>query len=121
MSTMTIGKKLVELCKKGKNIEAIDTLYSKEIVSIEPMAMNGPTETKGIEAVREKNKLFIKNHEIHSSEILGPFSHGDRIAVFSKFDVTSKEREERFDMEEIAVYTIKNDKIVKEEFFYCNE
>ncbi len=38
LSAMEIGKALVPLCKQGKNQEAINTLYSPEIVSVEAMA-----------------------------------------------------------------------------------
>jgi len=34
MTTMEIGKELVVLCKQGKNQDAIDRLYSPEIVSV---------------------------------------------------------------------------------------
>ena len=50
------GKRLVELCKQGKNLEAIDSLYSDNVVSIEPMAMDPmPARSEGIEAIRNKN------------------------------------------------------------------
>ena len=35
MSAKQIGQKLVDYCKKGKNLEAIEKLYSKDVVSIE--------------------------------------------------------------------------------------
>ena len=34
-TTLEIGKKLVSLCKQGHWLEAVDTLYSPDIVSIE--------------------------------------------------------------------------------------
>ncbi len=39
--TFDIGKSLVEFCRQGKGIEAINTLYSADIVSVE--AMGGPS------------------------------------------------------------------------------
>jgi hypothetical protein len=35
MTTDEIGHKLVALCQQGKNLEAIDTLYSKDAESVE--------------------------------------------------------------------------------------
>ncbi len=56
MSAMEIGKELVALCKQGKNQEAIDKLYSQDIVSVEAMAMPNMEQTqKGIEAIKGKN------------------------------------------------------------------
>src|SRR5207249_2798079 len=34
-STLDVGRRLVELCREGKFLEAINTLYSPDIVSIE--------------------------------------------------------------------------------------
>ena len=36
MEIKEIAKKLVDLCRKGKNAEAKSLFYSKDIVSIEP-------------------------------------------------------------------------------------
>lgn len=122
MTPQELGKKLVAFCKQGKNIEAIETLYSPEIVSLEALAMPGmQKEMHGVEAIKGKNKWWLENHEIHSSQIEGPFPHGDRIAVFYKYDLTSKMTKKRFMMEEVALYTVKSDKIVREEFFYSPE
>jgi len=119
MSTMEVGKKLVELCRQGKAAEAIEALFSKDVVSVEPMAMPGmPAEMKGIQAVMGKNKWWGDNHTIHSAEVNGPFPHGDRFAVFFKFDATNKPSGQRMKMEEAALYTVKDGKIVREEFFY---
>jgi hypothetical protein len=121
-SSMDIGKKLVELCKAGKGMEAIETLYSPKIVSIEPQGSEQmPARMEGIAAVKGKNEWWYKNHQIHSAEANGPWPHGDRFAVQFKYEVTPKAGPmsgKRFTMEEIALYTVKGDKIVQEEFFY---
>ena len=53
MTTLEVANKLVELCRAGKNLECIDALYSKDIVSVEPMAMPPmPAEMRGIAAVK---------------------------------------------------------------------
>jgi hypothetical protein len=119
MSTMEVGKKLVSLCKEGKNLEAIEALYSPEVVSIEAASMPGmPAEMKGLPAIREKNQWWFDNHTVHSGETDGPFPNGDHFCVRFKYDITNKKSNERFQMEEIALYTVKDDKIVREEYFY---
>ena len=35
MNTLEIGQKMVELCREGKNDEAVNTLFSADIVSVE--------------------------------------------------------------------------------------
>ncbi len=119
MSAMEIGTKMVALCREGKYEESVSTLYGDDIESVEAVAMEGMDQVmKGIEAVRGKNKWWIENHEVHSQEIDGPWPHGDRFAVRFKFDVTNKPSGQRMQMDEIGVYTVSGDRIVKEEFFY---
>lgn len=122
MDTKEIGKSLVELCQQKKNMDAIDRLYSPDIVSVEAQAAPGmPAEMQGIEAIRGKNKWWIENHEVHSAEAKGPFVNGDRFSVVYNFDVTptaGPETGNRMAMEEVAVYTVKDGKIVREEFMY---
>ena len=119
MSTMEVGQKLVDLCSQGKNMEALETLYSANIVSVEACAMPGMEQTqKGIEAIKGKNKWWYENHEVHDGQVVGPFPHGDRFAVLFKYEVTPKQTGQRMTMEEVGLYTVENDKIVKEEFFY---
>lgn len=119
MSAMEIGKELVTLCKQGKNQEAIDKLYSPNIVSVEAMAMPNMDQTqKGIEAIKGKNTWWVENHEVHDGEVNGPYPNGDQFIVQFKFDVTPKHTGKRMTMDEMGLYTVEKGKITKEEFFY---
>jgi len=118
MDTKTVGERLVELCREGKNLDAIDTLYSPEIVSVEPRGNEMmPAEMKGIDAIRGKNTWWIENHEVHSSAAEGPMVNGDRFTVIYDFEVTPKNGE-RMHMKEVALYTVNGGKVVREEFYY---
>jgi len=118
--TMKIGQKLVDLCSLGKNLEAIDTLYSQDIVSIEAMSMpDMPARMEGIDAIRGKNSWWLENHEVHSGEIKGPFPQGDdRFLCYFSFDVTNTPSGKRMQMDEVCIYTVKDGKIAQEEFCY---
>lgn len=120
--TLEVGKKLVELCRQGKHMECLDTLYSPEIVSIEAGAPpGGSAQSNGIEAVKGKAAWWEANHEVHKAEAEGPYPHGDRFIVHFKYDVTAKAGPmagKRFVMDEAALYTVKDGKISHEEFFY---
>jgi ketosteroid isomerase-like protein len=119
MTTLEVGKKLVALCREGKATEAMQTLYDPNIRSVEAVAMGGgPRETTGVAACLEKGKHWQAAHEIHSAKAEGPFPNGDRFAVFFSYDITQKATGKRLVMEEVAVYTVKNGKVVAEEFFY---
>jgi ketosteroid isomerase-like protein len=121
-STLAVGKKLVELCEKGKNLEAIQTLYAQNVVCIEAMSMPGmPTRYEGLDAVVKKSKEFSANTTIHSSSVEGPWPHGDRFIVTFSIDMTAKAGPmagQRMQMKEAALFTVKNGKITQEEFFY---
>ena len=119
---LSVGKKLVELCKEGKFMAAIDACYGEHTVSVEPFAPPGKSpQCEGMKAIKEKAEWWEQNHEVHSSEVFGPFPHGDRFIVRFKIDVTAKAGPmagQRFMMDEAALYTVKDGKIVHEEFFY---
>ncbi len=91
-TTLEVGEKLVALCREGQNLQAIETLYSDDICSVEAMAGEGfPQVMQGKQVVIGKGKWWSENHEVHSASVKGPFPHGDdRFAVIFNFDVTSK-------------------------------
>lgn len=122
MSTLETGNKLVEFCKQNKNMEAIDSLYSQDIVSLEPRSTaEAPAEVHGLEAIRGKNQWWIDNQKINSSSIEGPFVNGDRFSVNFKYNVTGKKDGKSMDMKEIGLYTVRDDKIIREEFYQMSE
>ena len=119
MNTMEIGKKLVALCSQGKNMEALDTLFADDVVSVEAVAMPGmQQEAQGLAAVKGKGEWWLANHEIHSASVTGPWPHGDRFVVGFQYDVTNKPSGKRMKMDEVGLYSVRNGKIVREEFFY---
>jgi hypothetical protein len=121
MNANEVGKRLVALLKEHKNNEAINELYSNDIVSVEGGGPPGMDRTaRGIDAIRAKGAWWQSNHVVHSGEVFGPFPHGeDKFAVRMVYDITAKHMgDKRFTMEEIAVFQVAGDKIVREEFFY---
>ena len=120
--SMKVGKELADLCREGKAREAIDRLYSPDIVSIEAEAAGPmPKRMEGLAAIRGKAEWWEKNHETHSAEVEGPWPHGDRFIVRFKFDVTAKTGPmagKRMKLDETALYTVNHGKVVQEEFFY---
>jgi len=119
MTTQEVADSLVKLCSAGKFQEAVEALYSPDIVSMEAGAPpGGSREAKGIEAVRAKGEWWVANHEVHSSHVGGPLVAGSHFAVNFKLDVTFKPQDKRFTLEEVAVYKVAGGKIVYEEFFY---
>jgi SnoaL-like protein len=120
MNAFEVGKKLVELCKQGKNHEAMETLYSPDIVTVEAMDMpNMPREMRGLQAVLAKSKWWEENNIVHSAEVEGPWPNGNQFIVRFKYDITSKPQgNKRVQMDEMGLYTVENGKVVREQFFY---
>jgi ketosteroid isomerase-like protein len=120
MNAEQIGTQLVALCREGKNLECINTLLSPDVVSVEAAAPPGGERTsRGLDAIRAKHHWWSDNHTIHKAEVFGPYPHGDdRFAVRFVYDITNKPSGKRLTMDEVALYTVANDKVTKEEFFY---
>jgi ketosteroid isomerase-like protein len=119
MTTLEVGKRLVELCREGKNDVAIKELYSPDIVSVEAEAPPGMSaETRGMQGVVAKGTWWAENHTVHSAKAEGPFPHGDRFIVRFTYDITIKRANQRVTMDEAALFTVADGKIVREEFFY---
>ncbi|MGA2597801.1 MAG: nuclear transport factor 2 family protein [Bryobacteraceae bacterium] len=119
MTTQEVADSLVKLCSAGKFQEAVESLYSNDIVSMEAGAPPGESrEAKGIEAVKAKGEWWVANHEVHSASVGGPLVAGSHFAVTFKLDVTFKPQDKRFTMEEVGLYKVVDGKIVYEEFFY---
>jgi hypothetical protein len=117
MSTEEIAKKVVELVRQHAWYEALDTLYDDNIVSVEAFSMSGGSpETRGKEAVRGKIDWWVNATDVHSFAANGPFVAHDRFVVEYDADVTDKNSKQRRKLSEVGIYTVKDGKIIREEF-----
>jgi ketosteroid isomerase-like protein len=120
MSTDTVAHRLVELCRAGEFAKALDELYAEDAVSIEMDGMQSGSlgNAKGLDAIRQKGKAFDATLErVHSVTVGEPSVAGRFFSVSMGFDATYKDGSRR-DMNEICVYEVRDDKIVREQFFY---
>ena len=121
MTTQEVASRYMELEKQGKWMEIQDELYSTDIVSKEPehaAGMGMPTIATGIDAIKAKAKTFNEGiAEMHGGYCTDPVVGGDFFSVGMGMDVTMKSGD-RMKMDEIAVFGVKEGKIVSEEFFY---
>jgi ketosteroid isomerase-like protein len=116
MQTMEVAQALVNLCREGRNLEAIETLYADDITStevMEPMRV-----VQGRDGVIGKANWWEGAHEVHGGNVEGPWPNGDQFIVRFQFDITHKESGKRMQMDEVALYTVRDGKIVDEKFFY---
>ena len=114
-----IGEALVAHCRAGTEAEGLATLYAEDAVSVEAMDMGRGREARGLEAIRAKHAWWNEAMEMHEGVVDGPFPHGpDRFGVIFTADATDRKTGERHAMKEIAIYTVRDGRIVREEFFY---
>ena len=120
MTTQEVANQLVKLCREGRNFQAIDSLYSKEITSTEAFGTDStPRTMKGIPAIREKNQWWANAHDVLQHEIKGPFFNGpDEFTAYATVDVIFKETGQKMNFEEICWYKVKDGKILEEKLFY---
>ena len=116
MNTEEVANKVMELTRKQAWYDALD-LYDDNVVSVEAYGMGGGSpETRGKEGVRGKVDWWVNAMEVHSFDAQGPFVAHDRFVVQFDADVSDKKTKERRQMSEVGVYTVKDGKIVREEF-----
>jgi len=118
MNAQEVANRLVQLCREGKDIDAINELYDDHIVSIEPEGSPMAGKTIGKEAVLESTYRWHSSVEqLHSAYVSNALATGNFFACTMNYDVTFKERG-RTTMDELCVYEVKDGRIVTSQFFY---
>jgi hypothetical protein len=118
MTTQEIANRLSELFKENKWMEAQEELFSEDAESIEPPHAQGLQTVRGLDAIKKKGEDFNNMiEEVHGGYAGEPIVAGNHIALAMGIDCTYKGMG-RQKMDEIAVYEVKDGKIVKEQFFY---
>ena len=118
MTTQDVANRFHELAQSGQWDLIQSELFADNAVSIEPANSPGLQTVEGIDAIRQKGKKFEEmTEEVHGGYSNKPQVAGTHFSVVMGMDVTMK-GQGRMKMDEIAVYEVKNGKIVKEQFFY---
>lgn len=118
MTTQEIANRFHVLAQQGEWNKIYEELYSKEAESIEPPTTVGLKSVKGMDQIHQKAKDWEAGIEqVHGGHTSPPQVAGNFFTCTMGFDATFKGRG-RQQMEEVALYEVKNGKIVKEQFFY---
>jgi hypothetical protein len=120
VSLRSVAQKFVEMCRQGKNFDVMRTMYAPNIVSVE----GDGQETAGQGAVIKKSEDWVADKTFHGETVAGPFYNGanpDQFVVYFTLDVTLKATGERITRDEVGVYTVRDDLITREQFFYDGE
>ncbi len=117
MTTQQVANRLVEFCRIGQIVEAMQELYADNIVSTEPA--HAPVKSaSGKKAVAEKGAQFAGMIEQrHGGSFGDPIVAGRYFSTVMILDATFK-GQGRQTLEEVCVYEVKDGKIVSERFFF---
>jgi ketosteroid isomerase-like protein len=120
MTTQEVVNRYAQLAKENKWDAIQEELYADDAVSIEPPG--GPAEglqnADGLDAIKKKGEMWNQMiEEMHGGYCSEPVVGGNHFSVAMGMDVTMKGGQ-RMQMDEIAVYEVKDGKIVKEQFFF---
>lgn len=120
MELMELGRELVRRCNAGEEEALWAEHYADDIESVEGSGSEEmPAVQKGMDALKAKSAWWYDNHEVHEARAEGPYvgARPDQFAVRFVIDVTPKGGE-RMQMDEVALYTVRDGKVVREEFLY---
>jgi hypothetical protein len=120
MSVRTIAQKYMELCEQGKHFEFMRAFYGPQMVSVE----GDGREFVDKDQVIRKSEVFQDANTIHSQDLRGPFFCGDadagsgKFGVYAAIEFSPKAGGKRVRHEEVGLYTVKDETVTREEFFY---
>lgn len=120
MTTQDVANRFNELAQTGQWDKVQQELYADNAVSIEPphAGAMGMGDAEGMDAIKKKGETFgAMVEEMHGGYTTPPVVGGNFFSVAMGMDCTMKGAG-RLKMDEIAVYEVKDGKIVKEQFFF---
>lgn len=113
-----VGAGVVEMLKAGvPEREIWAKWFSPKLVSIETMPTGGMA-WHGLKAVRAKGEAWMQENAVHGVEVEGPYAGATGFAVRYTMTIEHKPTGNTVTMSEVGVYTVKNGKVVVEEFMY---
>jgi len=110
-----VGAQFVQMfnASPGNHTAIWDALFHKKFTSTE-----GGMRWEGRKAVEAKQADFDSKHELHSCVCEGPYVGTTEFGVKFIADMTVRADGSRTQMSELAVYDVKNGKVVGEQFLY---
>lgn len=112
-----IGAVVVEAFNEHRpDMELWDQFWADDVESIEGMGVS--LAWHGRDAMQAKGENWIAEHTVHSASAEGPYVGATGFSIRFRMDVEEKSTGDRVLMEEVGVYTVKNGKVVREEFMY---
>ena len=118
MTTQQVATRFYELAQQGNWQKIQEELFSPEARSIEPKDAEGLSTVQGLDKIKEKGKEWDKMvQETHGGYCNEPQVAGKFFTCTMGADVTMRDQG-RTMMDEVALYEVKDGKIISEQFFY---
>jgi hypothetical protein len=116
-SPAEIGGAVVEAFNEHRpDLELWKQYWADDVESVEGMGVS--LAWHGRDAMQAKGEAWMAEHNVHSASAEGPYVGATGFAIRFRMDVEEKSTGNRVLMEEVGVYTVKNGKVVREEFMY---
>jgi limonene-1,2-epoxide hydrolase len=115
-SVMDIAQQFMALVREGKEMAIYDNLMHDQVASCE--GIGSELEWRGRNATLAKGEEWMKENKIHGARSEGPFVGATGFTVKYEMDVETVKTGERKNFVEVGVYTVRDGKIVREEFMY---
>ena len=117
MTTQEVADRFYELAQEGKFDLIQEELFDENVRSVEPTHSNWKS-VQGLDKVKEKGKQWNEMvEEMHGGYTGEPQVVGNFFACAMGMDVTMK-GQPRIKVDELAVYEVRDGKIVLEQFFF---
>jgi len=117
---VNLGRVFVQAMRDRRGIAHIDEIYAEKAESVEAVVPPGRDVriARGRAAIKAKREDWVATHDIHKLDADGPYVHPpNRFGVRFEAEVTQKTTGRQMTLREIAVYTVEDGKIAREEFF----
>lgn len=117
MSVQEIADQYYAWAQQGDWTKIQDKLYHPDAWSIEAPGADSPP-VHGLDSIKQKGLKWSANiKEVHSAYCKEPTVAGNHFSVAMGTTYTDV-NDERQQLDEICVFEVKNEQIVKEQFFY---
>jgi len=114
---LEVAQQFIELLRAGKYAEVEERWLAPSIESVE--GHGAAMSWKGKKNVLAKYRAWEAGNEFVDATVEGPWVGATGFAIKFVGSVRNKATGERHPMEEIAVYTVRDGKVVREEFHFA--
>jgi hypothetical protein len=116
-----VARDFTAMLRLGQFEAAGEAFWSPDVTSLEPEALSGaaPATVSGKAAARAKRRARFGAARIDELGIDGPFVTGDQFALFLDMLITDPASGEAKPFAEIAIFTVRDGRIIEERFFYA--